>query len=215
MLYFLQDESKATCTLAVAGHDPRGTGHFTYLSTPEMQDVAPPLKCTNRCGPLATCFCVTNVPGARTSIHVPGARTSIQNCSKCLCVGGRAGVLAWLESLGVVPGAPAEGAKVPNVVLSKLPSASHGGPRKPGKRRAADGGAEGPAKRRAKGGHDEGGVSYEVIVSHSMSRGRTPAHWLGSTCQDACTNAVPLATRGWAAVSSFSCMCQKLHSRAL
>jgi len=78
-------------------------------------------------------------------------------------------VLAWLEALGVVPGAPADGAKVPNVVVSKLPSASHGGPRKPGKRRAADGGAEGPAKgRRAKGGHDEGGISYEVIVSHQI-----------------------------------------------
>jgi len=63
----------------------------------------------------------------------------------------------------VVPGAPADGAKVPNVVVSKLPSAAHGGPRKPGKRRAADGGAEGP-KRRTKGGHDEGGTSYEVIV---------------------------------------------------
>jgi len=53
VLYFLQDDSKATSTLAVAGHDPRGTGHFTYLSTPEMQDAAPPLKCTNRCGPPA------------------------------------------------------------------------------------------------------------------------------------------------------------------
>ena len=49
MLYFLQDDSKAKSTLAAAGHDPRGTGHFTYLSTPEMQDAAPPLKCTNRC----------------------------------------------------------------------------------------------------------------------------------------------------------------------
>ena len=81
----------------------------------------------------------------------------------------RAGVLAWLEGVGVIPGAPADGAKVPNVVVSKLPSASHGGPRKPGKRRAADGGAEGPAKRRAKGGHDEGGVSYEVIVSYGLT----------------------------------------------
>ena len=50
VLYFLQDDSKTTTTLAVAGHDPRGTGHFTYISTPEMQGVAPALKCTNRCG---------------------------------------------------------------------------------------------------------------------------------------------------------------------
>ena len=82
----------------------------------------------------------------------------------------RAGVMAWLESVGVVAGAPADGAKVPGIDVSKLPSSSHGGPRKPGKRRAADGGTDGPSKRRAKVGHDEGGVSYEVIVSPHLTQ---------------------------------------------
>ena len=77
--------------------------------------------------------------------------------------------MAWLESVGVVAGAPADGAKVPSIDVSKLPSSAHGGPRKPGKRRAADGGTDGPAKRRAKAGHDEGGVSYEVIVSRTSA----------------------------------------------
>lgn len=47
VVYWVTDE-QGESVAAVSGHDPRGTGHFIYVNTPEMVGVAPPLKCTNR-----------------------------------------------------------------------------------------------------------------------------------------------------------------------
>ena len=116
-------------------------------------------------------------------------------------------MLAWLEGLGVVPGAPADGTKVPNVVVSKLPTASHGGPRKPGKRRAADGGAEGTAKRRTKGGHDEGGISFEVIVRHELNSKLLRPTGIIPPRKDACISASANCRFG----SAFGCPCIPLR----
>ena len=51
VVFWVIDE-EGNSVMAVQGHDPRGTGHFTYVNTPEMERVAPPLKCTNRYAPI-------------------------------------------------------------------------------------------------------------------------------------------------------------------
>ena len=55
LIILLQDTSGQS-HLAVIGTDPRGSGHFTYVSEPDLMNVlnfeVQPLKCTNRCEPI-------------------------------------------------------------------------------------------------------------------------------------------------------------------
>ena len=98
VLYFLQDESKTTATLAVAGHDPRGTGHFTYISTPEMQGVAPPLKCTNRCKSAAPPVHDRREVWFTWRVAAGHKRSHADTYAACVLLAGRACWHGWMAS---------------------------------------------------------------------------------------------------------------------
>jgi hypothetical protein len=84
LLLYLQDKTGHS-HLAVVGTDPRGSGHFTYVSAPNLVDALKyepqPLKCTNRCKWVAMIWCMIQYADGKSS----GAHTDVW--CYCVCTG--------------------------------------------------------------------------------------------------------------------------------